>query len=197
MALINCPECRREISDKAFMCPHCGAPRPENLPQALAGGLGYRVPLKIGREYRSKTEILGLPLLHIATGFDLETGRMRVAKGIIAIGNIALGVLAFGGVSAGLISFGGLALGLCALGGVAIGLLSFGGCAIGILLAVGGGAVGLVAIGGGAFGYYAMGGGAGGVHVIDAARQDPEAVAFFTQWFGQWILPPFLRPPTP
>lgn len=26
MALINCSECGREISDKAFSCPHCGAP---------------------------------------------------------------------------------------------------------------------------------------------------------------------------
>ena len=26
MALIKCPECGREISDKATTCPHCGAP---------------------------------------------------------------------------------------------------------------------------------------------------------------------------
>ena len=26
MALINCPECNREISDKAKSCPHCGFP---------------------------------------------------------------------------------------------------------------------------------------------------------------------------
>ena len=26
MALINCPECNREISDKAVTCPHCGYP---------------------------------------------------------------------------------------------------------------------------------------------------------------------------
>ncbi|RII26755.1 MAG: hypothetical protein CXR31_10130 [Geobacter sp.] len=26
MALINCPECSREISDKANACPHCGYP---------------------------------------------------------------------------------------------------------------------------------------------------------------------------
>ncbi len=26
MALINCPECGREISDKASACPHCGCP---------------------------------------------------------------------------------------------------------------------------------------------------------------------------
>lgn len=26
MALIRCPECRKEISDKAETCPHCGMP---------------------------------------------------------------------------------------------------------------------------------------------------------------------------
>lgn len=26
MALIKCPECGREISDKAGSCPHCGYP---------------------------------------------------------------------------------------------------------------------------------------------------------------------------
>lgn len=26
MALIKCPECRKEISDKARECPHCGYP---------------------------------------------------------------------------------------------------------------------------------------------------------------------------
>lgn len=26
MALINCPECNKEISDKAGACPHCGFP---------------------------------------------------------------------------------------------------------------------------------------------------------------------------
>lgn len=26
MALINCPECNKEISDKAKSCPHCGCP---------------------------------------------------------------------------------------------------------------------------------------------------------------------------
>lgn len=28
MALIVCPECRREVSDKAHSCPHCGLPAP-------------------------------------------------------------------------------------------------------------------------------------------------------------------------
>ena len=26
MALINCPECAKQISDKAGSCPHCGHP---------------------------------------------------------------------------------------------------------------------------------------------------------------------------
>lgn len=26
MSLIECPECKREISDKAAVCPHCGCP---------------------------------------------------------------------------------------------------------------------------------------------------------------------------
>lgn len=29
MALINCPECGKEISDKAAACPHCGCPSSE------------------------------------------------------------------------------------------------------------------------------------------------------------------------
>lgn len=31
MALITCPECGREISDKAAACPHCGFPIQEHL----------------------------------------------------------------------------------------------------------------------------------------------------------------------
>lgn len=29
MALIQCPECKREISDKAAACPQCGCPQSE------------------------------------------------------------------------------------------------------------------------------------------------------------------------
>ena len=30
MALINCPECKKEISDKAASCPNCGNPIENN-----------------------------------------------------------------------------------------------------------------------------------------------------------------------
>lgn len=35
MALISCPECSREISDKAAACPHCGCPRQFLLPETV------------------------------------------------------------------------------------------------------------------------------------------------------------------
>ena len=158
MALINCPECEREVSDQAMACPHCGHP--------IRGGYGY--------EYRSERELFGLPLVHIVSGnrIDPATGRLRIAKGIIAIGPIAVGGLALGGSAIGVVSFGGAALGLVAVGGVAVG----------VLLALGGLAIGLVAVGGAAIGYYALGGGAWGVHALGGNAQDPNMVEFFRGW---------------
>jgi hypothetical protein len=177
MTLLPCPECGHSISDQAFSCPQCGKPiRP--MP-----AVGY----PYGYEYRSKTVLFGLPLVHIAYGVDPQTGRKRVAKGIIAIGDIAVGGIAFGGMALGGITFGGISVGVLALGGMAVGLVALGGMAIGVLLALGGGAVGYVALGGGACGYYAFGGGACGAHVIDGMHQDLEAVEFFRPWLGDWV----------
>lgn len=107
-------------------------------------------------EYKSKRTLFGVPLVHIRLG----NRGVGVARGILAIGNVAVGVFALGGFSFGLFSVGGLAFGLLfALGGWAMGALAIGGLAIG-LLAFGGAAVGLFAMGGGAFGVYAAGGGA-------------------------------------
>lgn len=36
MALVQCTECSREISDKAASCPHCGAPRTAPTPSLPA-----------------------------------------------------------------------------------------------------------------------------------------------------------------
>ena len=33
MALIKCPECEKDISDKSKACPHCGFPFPEQTLQ--------------------------------------------------------------------------------------------------------------------------------------------------------------------
>ena len=82
--------------------------------------------------YQSKFAVFGLPLLSIAVGPDLATQQGRgIARGIIAIGDIAVGIFAAGGAAFGVVSVGGLALGLFSLGGISIGLLALGGVAIG------------------------------------------------------------------
>jgi hypothetical protein len=150
MALIDCPECGNKISEKAVFCPMCGY-------SVRTPGAFYCF------EYVSKKKVFGLPLLHVVLGpaLDPATSKIRVAKGIVAIGGIAVGVLAIGGLSLGAISFGGLALGLIALGGASIGLA----------VAVGAAAVGFVAIGAAALGYYALGTGALCVHDLEILRK--------------------------
>lgn len=97
-----------------------------------------------GYEYRSKTKVLGIPLVHIRFAFGRN--QLALAKGIIAIGNVSLGVISLGGISLGAFSFGGISLGLLALGGVSIGLVALGAVAIG-LLAVGASAIGIYSLG--------------------------------------------------
>ena len=80
-------------------------------------------------EYKSERKLFGIPLLHVNIG-----GRYlnKVAKGIIAIGDISIGFISIGGVSFGLISIGGISIGVFVLGGVAIGGFALGGVAIGL-----------------------------------------------------------------
>jgi ribosomal protein L37E len=157
---VNCTECGNRISDKAEMCPQCGLPRRGRI---------------YGFEYKSKRTVFGLPLVHIVNGpaIDPTTGKLRIAKGIIAIGVIAVGGVALGSVAIGLVSFGGLALGL---------LVALGGGAVGIGFAAGGLAIGGVAVGGCAVGYYAMGGAAVGVHSLGYNMPDDQ----LPEWFRRF-----------
>jgi len=124
----------------------------------------------------------GMPLVHVAIGIDPVTGRKRVARGMVAVGNVAVGVLAVGGIAAGGMTIGGVSIGLISLGGVAIGLLAaLGGSAIGSI-ALGGAALGFVAVGGAACGYYACGGAAAGVVATGGNVANPAAAAMFTAW---------------
>lgn len=139
-------------------------------------------------EYKSKRTLFGLPLVHIhmSRGYRYGWGHGRVrmgrrpavAKGIIAIGDVAVGGVAIGGLAAGGLCFGGVALGLMcfggiglalliglggiaisgglAMGGLAIGQFAFGGCALAAQVAVGGYAKAVVAIGGQAVGEYTL-----------------------------------------
>ena len=120
----------------------------------LSEGPGVRMRTRKTIRYFSTRKLWGCPLLVVARGPDSKRGEKRgVARGIVAIGDIAIGVIAIGGLSAGVISIGGLACGLVSIGGVAVGGLVLGGVAVGGV-AFGGVAVGLAAVGGVAVGNY-------------------------------------------
>ena len=104
-----------------------------------------------GRDYRTRQTLLGLPLVHVAWGIDPATGRPRVAKGIVAVGQSAFGVIAVGFSAWGLFPVGLVAVGfnpvgLFAVGFWAVGLASTGFQAIGLLTLAIWRAVGLVAV---------------------------------------------------
>jgi hypothetical protein len=44
MALIQCPECKQQISDQAPVCPHCGAPRRDTAPPATPSQIAGAQP---------------------------------------------------------------------------------------------------------------------------------------------------------
>ncbi len=96
-------------------------------------------------EYRSNRTVGGLPLIHIAHNTSGE--RMALARGIVAIGDMAVGLVAIGGFA-----FGGVAI-----GGMTAGVISLGGLTAGLLLAIGGMALGGFAAGGLAVGVVATG----------------------------------------
>ena len=106
-------------------------------------------------EYKSKTTVFGVPLIHI------NIGMFAVAKGIIAIGPIAIGLVSFGVIGIGLITLACLALGGAAWGAIAGGIVAFGGVAVGFI-AFGGLAVGVMSIGGCSIGLFSIGGYANG-----------------------------------
>ena len=80
------------VSEQAVACPNCGTPYPA---KAKWDGWGF--------EYKSKTNIMGLPLLHIS--FKYRPNRMPVpAKGIISIGQFGMGIINISQFGVGVIS---------------------------------------------------------------------------------------------
>ncbi|MGD8910104.1 MAG: zinc ribbon domain-containing protein [Chromatiales bacterium] len=87
-----CRECNHQVSEQATACPNCGAPYPA---KETWDGWGF--------EYKSKTRLLGLPLLHIS--FKYRPNRVPVpATGVIAIGQFAFGIFTLSQFGIGIIS---------------------------------------------------------------------------------------------
>lgn len=144
---------------------------PDDLNERLSR-IEKRLERFYGHEYKSSKTLWGWPLVHIVQGMDPDTGRPRIAKGILAIGNVAIGAIAVGGTT-----FGGLTL-----GGFSVGLISIGGMSVGILAALGGAALSLgIAIGGLAIGTYAVGGFVLGFQVLGGNARDPQLLKLFNR----------------
>jgi len=170
-----CHECVAQEAPR-LVCRACAA-RGSAIGSGWYGWYGY------GYEYKSSITIGGWPLVHVSSGVDPVTMRLRVAKGVVAIGNVAIGGLAIGGLACGLFTLGGASIGL---------LAAVGGAALGLGVSVGGFAVGSIAFGGAAVGFvYAIGGAAVGPATIDGLHCDEAARAFARRWLN--MLPPSCR----
>ena len=95
------------------------------------------LPHRKNFEYRSKEEINSLPIIHINIGTDPGTSRPRVAKGVVAIGNIAFGVISIGVAAFGVVTLAAFGLGIFSLASVAIGIIALGAVALGYEFALG------------------------------------------------------------
>ena len=124
--LAACRTCKKEVSQEALSCPHCGAPFPA---RAQWRGRGY--------EWKSKTHVFGVPLVHVAVGRN-EKGKLRVAKGIVAIGQFGIGAITIAQFGiAGIFGIGQFMLAPIAVGQFAFGLLAAGQFGIGLLAGAG------------------------------------------------------------
>ncbi len=154
MSLIPCPECKTSLSDKAKSCPQCGH------------------PMRIWRsfEYKSQIELSGWPLVHIAFGRDKKTGKLLVAKGVIAIGQFAIGLITIAQFGVGFLFGFGQFVG---------GIIAIGQGAIGIYFGAGQLATGMTAIGQLALGNYALCQAGFAKYLWSMSIENPQAVEYF------------------
>jgi hypothetical protein len=144
-------------------------------PAGVAGPVGearvHEIPpahAPSGFEWKTRTAIFGMPLICIAYGRD-GGGKIRVAKGILAIGQYALGGIVVAQFGAGLLAIGQFVAGVFVIGQLALGLV----------LAAGQISCGLMAIGQVVVGVYGLGQIGFAEYLWSQGRADMEAVSMF------------------
>lgn len=168
MAIVGCRECGGQVSDQAQACPHCGAPVPWKTDFR---GWGF--------EWKSKTEIAGWPLVHVAIGRGPDR-RWRVAKGVIAIGQFGVGAVTVAQFGVGLLfGFGQFMVGMAAIAQVAVALL----------FAFGQVAAAWTAVGQVVLAHFGLGQAGLATHLWSTSAADPEAVRYFCDRLAELRLP--------
>jgi hypothetical protein len=133
-------------------------------------GFQMELPSGTGFEWKSQRTVYGWPLVHVAFGRE-ASGKFRVAKGVIAIGQFGIGLFTIAQIGVGfLFGFGQVMVGLTAIAQVAVTVLfGFGQFASGVA------AVGQVVLA-----YYGLGQVGLAAHLWSIGTKDPEAARFFT-----------------
>lgn len=109
MALIDCPECRSQVSDRAPTCPHCGLPiadavvsdRAAQAPPAATHG----VPAKETRQWPDRTETAAAALPPTAADVSADGPSERIELFQLRLAGRPLPV-------AGALFWGGMVLGV-------------------------------------------------------------------------------------
>jgi len=130
--------------------------------------------LRWGFEWKTRARIFGLPLVHIALGINRETGKLYVAKGVVAIGFFGFGLISIAWFGIGLV----LAIGQFAAGTIAIAQFAFG-----IYFGLGQFGTGAIAIGQFALGDHVLAQIGYGTHVWSSITKDLQALEFFQNTF--------------
>ena len=97
---------------------------------------------------------------------------MKIAKGIIAIGQFGIGLITFAQFGVGIL-FG--------FGQVILGATAIAQCALSLLFGIGQLSTGYIAIGQISLGFYALCQGGLAKHILTPKIKDPEAIEFFRQ----------------
>ncbi len=141
---------------------------------------------ELNYEYRSGAKVGDWPLLHVAFGYDGATGRMKQARGLVAVGNVATGALALGILARGIVAWGVVSMGLFSCGVLGVGLFSLAVLGLALFCASGVVSVAPLAFGVTTVGYIAAGVKAIAVHAADLDGPiDPLAAEWGDRWHAR------------